>query len=91
LDVLRQQGFRSAFAEIGLPNPGSAHLHEALGFKLIGVHEDVGFKLGRWHDIRYSRLALADGEASHGEAIPFATFKETAAFAAGFPSSQAIS
>jgi L-amino acid N-acyltransferase YncA len=82
LNVLRQQGFRSAFAEIVLPNPGSIRLHEALGFKPIGVHEDVGFKLGRWHDIGYWRLGLAGGEAPHGEPIPFAAFRETAAFGA---------
>ena len=43
LDVLWQQGFRSAFAEIVLPNPGSVRLHETAGFKLIGIHKDVGF------------------------------------------------
>ena len=50
LDMLRQQGFRSAFAEIVLPNPGSVRLHESAGFKPIGIHKDIGFKLGRWHD-----------------------------------------
>jgi phosphinothricin acetyltransferase len=42
LEVLRRQGFRSAFAEIVLPNPGSVRLHETAGFKPIGVHHDVG-------------------------------------------------
>ena len=50
LNILRQQGFRSAFAEIVLPNPGSVRLHESAGFKPIGIHKDIGFKLGRWHD-----------------------------------------
>jgi L-amino acid N-acyltransferase YncA len=80
LTVLQRQGFRSAFAEIVLPNPGSARLHEAVGFKHIGIHKDIGFKLGRWHDIGYWRLGLADGTAPPSEPIPFAYFRETPAF-----------
>jgi L-amino acid N-acyltransferase YncA len=80
LTALRAQGFRSAFAEIVLPNPGSIRLHEAVGFRHIGIHEDIGFKLGRWHDIGYWRLGLADGAASPGEPVPFASFRQTPAF-----------
>ena len=82
LDVLRRQGFRSAFAEIVLPNPGSVRLHETAGFKPVGVHHDVGFKLGSWRDIGYWRLGLAGGAAPPGEPIPFADFRETPEFAA---------
>jgi L-amino acid N-acyltransferase YncA len=84
LEVLRRQGFRSAFAEIVLPNPGSVRLHETAGFKPIGVHHDVGFKLGSWHDIGYWRLGLAEGSAPHDEPIPFAVFRETSAFVGAF-------
>ena len=86
LRVLRAQGFRSAFAEIVLPNPGSVRLHEAMGFAAIGVHRDVGFKLGRWQDIGYWRLALATGDAPTPEPIPFAAFQQTPALAAICPS-----
>ncbi len=71
LPVLRRQGFRSAFAEIVLPNPGSVRLHEAMGFRHAGVHVDAGFKAGRWHDIGYWRLGLGEGNAP-GEPVPFA-------------------
>lgn len=80
LATLRLQGFRSAFAEIVLPNPGSARLHEAMGFKHVGVHKDIGFKLGSWHDIAYWRLGLSDGTAAPVELVPFASFKHTPAF-----------
>ena len=46
LTTLRLQGFRSVFAEVVLPNPGSVRLHEAMGFRPIGVHKDIGHKLG---------------------------------------------
>ncbi len=80
LGTLRQQGFRSAFAEIVLPNPGSARLHEAMGFQHIGIHKDIGYKLGRWQDIGYWRLGLSDSTIAPSEPIPFDTFRHTAAF-----------
>ena len=80
LETLRRQGFRSAFAEIVMPNPGSRRLHEATGFEQIGLYKDVGFKLGCWRDIEYWRLSLADGAAPPSELIPFAEFRETSTF-----------
>jgi len=80
LATLRLQGFRSAFAEVVLPNPGSVRLHEAMGFQHIGVHRDIAHKLGRWHDIGYWRLALADGVAPLGEPVPFAALRHTPTF-----------
>ena len=88
LEVLRQQGFRSAFAEIVLPNPGSVRPHESAGFKPIGVHKDVGFKLGGWHDIGYWRMGLGDGSAPPIGPVPFATFRETPEFAAALIAAQ---
>jgi phosphinothricin acetyltransferase len=81
LRMLREQGFRSALAGIVLTNPRSVRLHTASGFKPIGVHENVGFKHGRWHDIAYWGLNLADTKGPPREPIPFAAFKETPAFA----------
>lgn len=82
LRVLQAQGFRSAFAEIVLPNPGSVRLHEAMGFAPVGIHPDVGFKLGRWQDIGYWRFALANGDAPTPEPVPFATLQQAPVFAA---------
>lgn len=72
LATLRMQGFRSAFSEIVLPNPGSTRLHETMGFKHVGIHRDIGHKLGRWHDISYWRLGLAEGTTPPTEPEPFA-------------------
>jgi L-amino acid N-acyltransferase YncA len=51
LRILALQGFYSAYAGITLPNPGSAGLHEAMGFEPLAVYRDVGYKLGAWHDV----------------------------------------
>lgn len=58
IPILQRQGFRSAFAGISLPNPGSVGLHEKMGFVHIGTFPDVGYKQGAWHDVGYWRLEL---------------------------------
>ena len=72
LPLLRRQGFRSAFAGIALPNAASVVLHEAVGFRPVGVYRDVGYKLGAWRDVGWWGLGLTDGEEPAGEPIPFA-------------------
>jgi phosphinothricin acetyltransferase len=57
-EILRAQGFFNAYAGITLPNVASVRLHEAVGFRQIGIHQKVGHKLGRWHDVGWWQLAL---------------------------------
>ena len=57
-NLLRVQGIVNVYAGITLPNPKSVGLHEALGFRPVGVYERVGFKLGAWHDVGWWQLAL---------------------------------
>ena len=56
--LLALQGYRNAYAGIALPNAGSVGLHEALGFRPVGVYRQVGFKLGAWHDVGWWQLQL---------------------------------
>ncbi len=58
LGILRLQGFINALAGIALPNDPSVALHERFGFKPVGVLQDVGFKLTRWHDVEWWALRL---------------------------------
>ena len=51
LPILARQGYRSAYAGISQPTPGSVGLHERLGFRHIGTYPKVGYKLGQWHDV----------------------------------------
>lgn len=71
-DSLRRQGFRSAFAGIALPNPGSIALHESVGFRPLGVYDDVGFKLGAWRSVGWWRLPISEADGEPSEPIPFA-------------------
>jgi L-amino acid N-acyltransferase YncA len=56
--ILAAQGYFNAYAGITLPNPGSVRLHEAVGFRPVGVYRNVGYKLGAWHDVGWWQLAL---------------------------------
>jgi phosphinothricin acetyltransferase len=59
--VLKAQNYRTAFAGIALPNAASVRLHESIGFTHLGTYVRVGFKFGRWHDVGWWQLPLAEG------------------------------
>lgn len=58
--MLRRLGYVNAYAGITLPNPKSVGLHEAMGFRPVGVYRNVGFKLGEWCDVGWWHLQLQD-------------------------------
>jgi phosphinothricin acetyltransferase len=65
--VLTAQGFFNAYASITLPNAASVALHQAAGFRPIGVYERVGYKLGAWHDVSWWHRVLQPHAASPDE------------------------
>jgi L-amino acid N-acyltransferase YncA len=58
LSVLPLQGYVNAYAGATLPNPASVGLHEAMGFQLVGVYQQVGFKCGAWYDVAWFQRPL---------------------------------
>ena len=85
LDYLRRQGFVNAYAGIALPNPASIALHESIGMRQIGVYQRVGFKLGRWHDVAWYGLRLADPDGVPPEPVPLPELLPRPMDAAGRP------
>lgn len=61
--VLDLQGFYNAYAGATLPNPASVGLHEAMGFRPVGVYHGVGYKMGAWHDVGWWHLRLRERDA----------------------------
>jgi L-amino acid N-acyltransferase YncA len=55
---LREDGRHLVIGGIALPNPASVALHEKAGFEKVAHFSEVGFKLGRWHDVGYWQLIL---------------------------------
>ncbi len=82
-ELLRQQGFVNAYAGITLPNAASVGVHEALGFRPVGVYHAIGFKQGRWHDVGWWELALRPHPAAPAEPLAYAEILGTAGPAAG--------
>jgi L-amino acid N-acyltransferase YncA len=58
----RGGGFRQMIAVIGdSANTASIELHRALGFRLVGTFDNIGFKFGRWLDSVLMQRALGEG------------------------------
>ncbi len=60
LGILEDLGYYSALAGIALPNPASVGLHEAMGFKPIGVYRNIGYKMGAWRDVGWWQRQLRE-------------------------------
>lgn len=69
-DLLRHLGYYRAAAGITLPNAASIGLHAAMGFELVGVYRDIGYKLGAWRDVAWYEADIqplvADPQEPHG-------------------------
>lgn len=59
LDLLTRQGIQVACAGVTLPNPASVALHEACGFRPVGVYRRIGWKAGAWRDVGWWQCELA--------------------------------
>lgn len=57
---LRDAGMHSVIGGIALPNDGSQHLHEKIGFRKVAHFEQVGWKFNRWIDVGYWELILSE-------------------------------
>jgi phosphinothricin acetyltransferase len=77
LEILRRQNYVAACGGIALPNPASVGLHERMGFEPVGIYRNIGFKLGRWHDVGWWQLTLAEPATPPAEPVPFAELMRT--------------
>ena len=57
-DRLKHKGYRVLVAGITLPNEASVGIHEAMGFELVGVYKNVGYKAGEWWDVGWWQLDM---------------------------------
>jgi phosphinothricin acetyltransferase len=60
-----KEGFRQMIAVIGDSNQApSIALHQALGFRMVGTFEAVGYKFGRWLDSVLMQKPLGKGAST---------------------------
>ena len=76
-EILRSQGYYSAYAGITLPNEGSIGLHTRMGFEPVGVYRGVGYNLGSWHDVSWWQLTLRVCDGVPSPPTPFALLRES--------------
>jgi phosphinothricin acetyltransferase len=53
-----ERGVHRAYAGVTLPNPASVALHLSVGFRDIGVYDEVGHKFGRYWSVRWFEKRL---------------------------------
>lgn len=58
LDIATDSGFHAVFARIEAGGTASRRLHEACGFRLVGIEREVGRKFGRWLDVALMQCLL---------------------------------
>ena len=65
LSQLQSAGYRQVLAVIGdSANAASIGLHSKFGFQHLGTMQRVGLKFGRWLDVVFMQLDLAQGDQS---------------------------
>jgi phosphinothricin acetyltransferase len=82
--ILRHQNYFKAIAGITLPNAGSVGLHEALGFRPVGVFPKIGYKLGSWLDVGWWQLDLAPEPPHPPEPLDFSIIRDSEAIKLAF-------
>jgi L-amino acid N-acyltransferase YncA len=58
IDTVRNKDIHTIIAGIDASNNASIHLHKQLGFEDAGHFSQVGFKFGKWLDLRFLQLIL---------------------------------
>ena len=69
-ELLKLQGVKTLYGGVTIPNEKSEGLHKSLGFQVIGVHHNTGYKCGRWHDVVWYEKAILPYEDSPAPIVP---------------------
>ena len=59
IDRASQQGYHAMIASIDASNTSSLRLHRSFGFEEVAHFRQVGFKFGRWLDLKFLELLLS--------------------------------
>ena len=64
IELLKLQGVKTVYGCVTYPNENSERLHEAMGFRRVGIMEKSGFKLGQWRDVVWFEKPIGDKQAA---------------------------
>ncbi len=69
MEILKEQNVRNVYGIVTSPNPPSEALHAAMGFRLFGVSQKTGYKLGKWIDVSGFERPIGDPDSPPGELL----------------------
>lgn len=69
--LLQEQGVKNVYGGVTSPNEKSEALHLGLGFRLLGVFHNVGYKCGQWLDVNWYEKQIAPYPEKPEAVIPF--------------------
>jgi L-amino acid N-acyltransferase YncA len=58
IEEARRQGYHAIIASIDASNASSLRLHRSFGFEEVAHFRQVGYKFGRWLDLKFLELLL---------------------------------
>lgn len=58
IDAARKLNMHTILAGIDASNEASVRLHEKFGFKEVALFREVGYKFGKWLDLKFLQLVL---------------------------------
>lgn len=67
IERCRQFGYHHLVAKIFAKNKGSIAYNERLGYEIVGIQREIGFRNGKWQDVVIMQLILADVPPYHPE------------------------
>jgi L-amino acid N-acyltransferase YncA len=60
IDAARARNYHAVIAGIDATNEASLRLHRSFGFEEVAHFREVGYKFGRWLDLKFLELVLPD-------------------------------
>ena len=69
ISILLNQNIKNLYGCITSINTNSIKMHQSLGFKILGVFHNTGFKDGIWHDVTWVEKSLYNHNPN--DFIPF--------------------
>jgi len=62
LEILKLQNIQNVYGGVTSPNIKSENLHRSLGFELLGVYHNTGYKCNKWHDVMWFEKHIGNHE-----------------------------
>lgn len=67
IDSVRDRAYHAIIASVDSTNEASLRLHRSLGFAEVAHFREVGYKFGRWLDLKFLELLLPESPAQPRE------------------------